>query len=492
MMNTSIHFKPSLIIIVVIGCLVLTPLAQECCEDYCYEQDSTTPFRPQYRNLGQRNSYDFIKGSNYQIFNIEGCEAEKLWTLVRHGTRYPSPESMLELETLEDLRDEVIRLYNENTSLPENGRLCNNDLQLIKDWSWDKNITARYDEFLTVSGWNEIRDIALVYKSVFPALIENSYSPAKFLFRHTDYQRTEGSFKAFAEGLFGEGAYNSFTIDPPVTPSMLLNPMDLCQTYTDNIIRQNGPDTEMTKFRETEIFQKLRSDVSKKLGIAETLDDKTVLNIYEMCRFDKAWFPLKPSAWCAALTQSQFKILEYHEDLELYMKTSYGHDVNLKLSCTSIDDMVNHLRGNSTLNVVAYFAHIDNIHAHLTAMGAFRDTTPLRSDGFETMANRKWKTSEICPFSSNIAAVKYHCPNDVEETEKVRFFLNQKVLNLDWCDGNGICKLSEVLKQYSVFTNGDCDQIFCSKSGRLNSGLMLVYAWLFIMFSNMVINRFYF
>lgn len=78
--------------------------------------------------------------------------------------------------------------------------------------------------------------------------------------------------------------------------------MDLCQTYKDNIIKQNGPDTEMTKFRETEMFRKLRSDVSTRLGISlpqfQPLDDKTVLNIYEMCRFEKAWYPLKPSAWC--------------------------------------------------------------------------------------------------------------------------------------------------------------------------------------------------
>lgn len=155
-----------------------------------------------------------------------------------------------------------------------------------------------------------------------------------------------------------------------------------------------------------------------------------------------------------------------------------------------MDDMLEHLTSNATLNVVAYFAHIDNIHAHLTAMGAFRDTTPLRSDGFDAMANRKWKTSEICPFSSNIAAVKYHCPNDADEQHKVRFFLNQKILNLDWCDGSGICKLSEVLKQYSVFRNGDCDQIFCSNGVQLSSGLMLAYAWLFMLLTSMAINKF--
>lgn len=68
-----------------------------------------------------------------------------------------------------------------------------------------------------------MRDLAIVYKQAFPTLIENTYSPEKFLFRHTDFQRTEGSYKAFVEGLFGVGAYNTFTIDPPQNPSMLLN-----------------------------------------------------------------------------------------------------------------------------------------------------------------------------------------------------------------------------------------------------------------------------
>lgn len=73
MINTSIRFKTSpIILIAVFGCMILTIQADECCEDYCYEQDTTTPFRPQYRNLGQRNSYDFIKGTDYRIYNIEG------------------------------------------------------------------------------------------------------------------------------------------------------------------------------------------------------------------------------------------------------------------------------------------------------------------------------------------------------------------------------------------------------------------------------------
>lgn len=64
--------EKTLIIFVIVGCLVVPLQTQECCEEYCYDLDTTSPFRPQYRNLGQRNSYDFLKGSDYQIYNMPG------------------------------------------------------------------------------------------------------------------------------------------------------------------------------------------------------------------------------------------------------------------------------------------------------------------------------------------------------------------------------------------------------------------------------------
>lgn len=68
-------------------------------------------------------------------------------------------------------------------------------------------------------GWNELKNIAKDDRNAFPHLMGNTYSPEKFLFAHTDYQRTEASYKALVEGLFGDGACNR--IDPP-KPSWIL------------------------------------------------------------------------------------------------------------------------------------------------------------------------------------------------------------------------------------------------------------------------------
>lgn len=60
------------------------------------------------------------------------------------------------------------------------------------------------------------------YKEAFPEFISNEYSAEKCLFCHTGLQRTEASFKAFVEGLFGSESYKNITLDPHTEPDPLL------------------------------------------------------------------------------------------------------------------------------------------------------------------------------------------------------------------------------------------------------------------------------
>lgn len=137
--------------------------------------------------------------------------------------------------------------------------------------------------------------------------------------------------------------------------------------------------------------------------------------------------------------------------------------------------MLRHLNSNDSPKLVAYFGHIAIIHLHLTAMGAFKDAEAMRSDNFDRMTNRRWKTSEICPFTANLAAVKYHCHNDNDAMYKIKFFLNQKPLELDWC-AEGLCKLQDVLEKYSLFDGASCSDIYCSDSDLLKSNLFYLFA----------------
>lgn len=78
--------------------------------------------------------------------------------------------------------------------------MCSEDLEQLKNWRIDRNLTADYQNFLTVQGWNDMKYMAIDYQRTLQNVIETRYSKEKFRFGFTDTQRAEASYKAFTEG----------------------------------------------------------------------------------------------------------------------------------------------------------------------------------------------------------------------------------------------------------------------------------------------------
>lgn len=85
----------------------------------------------------------------------------------------------------------------------------------------------------------------------------------------------------------------------------------------------------------------------------------------------------------------------------------YSNPLNTRLACALVVDLLNHLESPAMPKVVAYFAHSATIQLLLTALGAAKDNDGLRADNYEQMMRRKWRTSELSPFASNLAVIKY-------------------------------------------------------------------------------------
>lgn len=62
--------------------------------------------------------------------------------------------------------------------------------------------------------------------------------------------------------------------------------------------------------------------------------------MYDMCRYDKAWNLHDRSAWCAAFSREELQVLEYLDDLKSFYEAGYGNELNLRLGCTPIKDML--------------------------------------------------------------------------------------------------------------------------------------------------------
>lgn len=109
---------------------------------------------------------------------------------------------------LKRIQDEIVSNYQAGRT-----SLCAGDLNLIRDWTIDPNITVNNADVLTVSGWNIMQNLATRYQNLFPTLLPRVYNRTQFLFRHTDRQRSQGSIRAFADGLFGANGFQDVVFE---------------------------------------------------------------------------------------------------------------------------------------------------------------------------------------------------------------------------------------------------------------------------------------
>lgn len=45
---------------------------EECCEEYCYDTDTTDSIKPQYKKFATKSAYAMIKGTDIEHFAVSG------------------------------------------------------------------------------------------------------------------------------------------------------------------------------------------------------------------------------------------------------------------------------------------------------------------------------------------------------------------------------------------------------------------------------------
>lgn len=120
-------------------------------------------------------------------------------------------------------------------------------------------------------------------------------------------------------------------------------------------------------------------------------------------------------------------------------------------------------------------------------MGLFKDSTHPTADNFHDQSNRKFRTSQICPFASNLALILYSC--DVEKASKVdevydelglklktppswdthmiRLLFKEENMAFPFCDSH-LCSLETLMQHYSkVLSKCHWDQMCNSHKDEL-------------------------
>lgn len=417
--------------------------------DFCFA-DEDDP----YLYMATKTAYHFVHGGKTRFQIVPNCRPVQIWMLAAHGTRCPTIDEINNIVALTDLKEQILN----NHETRGDGHMCNRDLENLRRWQPDDYLSPQRAEVLTPQGVEDMKLLARRLQSNFPELLlpdANNITSANYKFRATEARE---SMASFMEGLFG-----SRTAVLPEDSS--LNDTLLTTYKTCGIWNEQHEDTERRKFDAGSEFQNLLKNVSRRLGFLYTISTETIDAMYDVCRYEKAWTVIKLSPWCAVFSKEELRILEYREDLDYYYKAGYGREINVRLGCPLLRNMMQHfgniandqMSGEST--GIFYFSDIISLQNLLTAMGINEDSTQLTNYNYKDMARRQWRTSMISSYAANFIAVFYKC-NDNNDRNKVMFYLAEKPVRYEGCQV-GLCDWEFLKRRFGKLVSS-CKHDVCS------------------------------
>ncbi|XP_054282249.1 multiple inositol polyphosphate phosphatase 1-like [Macrosteles quadrilineatus] len=439
------------------------PVLAICClavarsqkQETCYA-DNPNP----YLNFGTKTAYEHAYNKK-GIQAVPDCQPIQLWLVARHGTRWPSADDIPEFSQLNDIKNHIISNYNNNK-----GSLCMKDIENLKEWSF--NMSPDQGDMLTKQGRQDLYLLGKRIRSYFPELLNIPYSADKFVFRHTNTSRTKESAEYFYRGVFGMSFEDQVpTLPAPIEDDRLIYPYNNCPTWD---AQSSSAKEEKAKFDKSEWMNNVIYSVSQRLGFDYNLTKDNVKDIYDGCRYQKAWNVTGTSPWCAAFTKEELQVLEYGEDVKYFYKSGPGKPMNMRLACPLVKDLYTRFsaveeepRGNHPA-AVFYFSHATMVDMVSARLGLTDDSLPLTADNFPDQMYRKFRTSNIIPFTGNVLAVLYNCARG--ESLQTIFYQAEDIVRYPGCSV-GLCEWNYIKQRFSSFTQEpSCvDDSYCFTKG---------------------------
>ncbi|KAJ3078508.1 PHOsphatase, partial [Quaeritorhiza haematococci] len=201
------------------------------------------------------------------------------------------------------------------------------------------------------------------------------------------------------------------------------------------------------------------------------LHHENVTTLFKACSFEANLFK-RTSTWCSMFSKEDILKLEYYEDMHHYWLLGYGQELNLKVACALVTDVVKEMRelveGTSQVKGWFRFGHSETNIFLMSLLGLFRDDHHLYANStHEEIASRKFRMSSVSPMAGNIFFELYSCddtsppaphhnqhytykkphyhhthvtdPNwswpDPPSTYKIRLLVNEKPVAIPGCSG---------------------------------------------------------
>ncbi|GAA6092235.1 multiple inositol polyphosphate phosphatase 1b [Tachysurus ichikawai] len=347
---------------------------------------------------------------------VADCQAVHLLALIRHGTRFPTTKNIKKIHRLYD----VVMTDASGTE---------QWLSDIKN-KWPMWYTEDMDGRLVEKGKDDLRHLAVRLSKSFPTLVseENLHSQSMEFITSSKHRCVE-SIQAFQEGLHKHWGVEDVGFRHYVNDS-LMRFFDQCKRFVEGIENNKTALKEVNLFKSSPKMGEVCRRMAGCLQIPHTqITPDLAEAAFFLCSYEFA-IKSRNSPWCNLLDESDAQVLEYKNDLKQYWKRGYGHEINRKSSCVLFHDLFRRLDqasydyrfGVVNKAVTIQVGHGETLLPLLSLMGFFRDETPLTAKNFLMQHSRKFRSSQIVPYSANLLFVLYECTDGL----RLQFFLNEK------------------------------------------------------------------
>merc|ERR550532_880223 len=246
-----------------------------------------------------------------------------MWMYVRHGSRNPSQEDIVEMMTfLPDLRDKIVAASNAG-----DGTLSDVEIQDLNEWTFDMDVADEY--LLTSSGRQEGLEMGKRWKKRLQNLLGNETNVESWA---SDASRSIDTGKSFLEGL--EMDPESIVVDN--SRAHYYKGEFGCERYIQEVYDNDDvTHAEAIKFTESQTWAAMIEGVSLRTGV-EMTPQLTRLAL-DMCKYQLAWEPERYTdaingtadfpPWCNIFSKYDTTLFEFEEDLELFYEAGPAFEI---------------------------------------------------------------------------------------------------------------------------------------------------------------------
>ncbi|XP_076103926.1 multiple inositol polyphosphate phosphatase 1-like [Mytilus galloprovincialis] len=393
-----------------------------------------------------RNISDVIQENEFStaILNGETCQLEGLNILLRHGSRFPTLKWIKRMTAL-------------HSKLTANAAILSKYPFMNK---WTNPFPENQQGLLSTLGVEEMKILGKRFGTRFKVLLDGKLNQVKFATSFRD--RTKSSFKNFYNGL-NEASPSSGPTPEAKVDNTKTRFYERCSKYMKEVDDNDEILKEANLFEAGSKISNIVQKVQTKLGTSNiSIDFDDIFVIHQICAFELGLNG--QSDWCQFFNIDDLRVISYWDDLEEYYKTGYGYPINWQQTCpyTSYvferfeDAVTNSEKPNSIPPIDIFFGHQDTILPIFTAFGLFKDSGSFTATNYDANINRKFSSSEITPFSANIAFSLYRCGANQKHAFKI--FVNEDPVNIPACGGT-VCAYSDVKSYYKELAQCDFDKI---------------------------------